>query len=423
MNTDEPVHRVSLSGAVLASLLEHVSSGHGDSDGILFGSLVRQQITSLEDNVEEQSVREERTAVVTGLCSTGRPMSFFDGTGALDHARLAQILAARSQGASGCGDPPIGWFAQRRNTPLRPSMRESSVCAHFRALSSPQPQPQHQHQHQQSQPPHQQQQHQLSEHQQLQQQQPQHQSQSQPQQQEQQEQQQEQQQELLSRPMGVPASSPFLFLLVSGSMDPARATHTYEYKAFQYHPRAWGFSLEPRDVSVVNIGPAFRGQYESFAPTAPFPLLPRPPAVSADVDIPDGRHASASSADVHGEGGAPDAGRPGMGRAGGGRGRSSGGAIHHAPEREPDGSERDPGGAGESAGGSRVATLRSLVGREGQRPLVHLERLYSQMLAELDSLAKDVGESSLALRRQAELNVRLQATIAQGEYSNARDLI
>jgi len=75
---------------------------------------------------------------------------------------------------------------------------------------------------------------------------------------------------------------PHVCFFFSQNLSPNATTHTHEYRAFQYRLKAaasgrgGGCWFEPRTVHIVNIGPAFRGSYDSFAPVAPFPWFSRP---------------------------------------------------------------------------------------------------------------------------------------------------
>ncbi|KAK4744256.1 hypothetical protein SAY87_010568 [Trapa incisa] len=110
----------------------------------------------------------------------------------------------------------IGWFSGRRRSRLQPSMREFAVTASISADP------------------------------------------------------------MLSFPVLSAASwrfSPRVFFIFSTPPAVGQGTtiHTHEYRAYQYHPARETF--EPKSVSVVNIGPGFRGHYGNFIPKSPFPLL------------------------------------------------------------------------------------------------------------------------------------------------------
>ena len=93
----------------------------------------------------------------------------------------------------------IGWFSGRRRSPLRPSLREFSVTACLSTKAQ------------------------------------------------------------FSFPIENSLSNfrPSLFLLFASPLSD-QAIHTHEYKAYQYHPSS---VFEPKSIDIVNIGPAFRGQF------------------------------------------------------------------------------------------------------------------------------------------------------------------
>lgn len=262
---DTPVERVAVSGAALAALLQAVNSSSGDCDGVLFGHVERNTTSTMVDEDVGPQTSHDISAVVTGHFCSGGVTSFYDATGNIDVVKFAQMIGERE--ARG-GDPPIGWFVGRRGSSMRPSMREFTVTANLRstqfrvpaedaaAVSSED----------------------LRDHGKV---------------------------KPDSRPLssssdaavlgegnglsskhggavskliGIPASSPFIFFLFTESTD-ANSIHTHEYRAYQYRTKLSGAGcFESRSVRIVNIGPALvnRGLYDSFAPAAPFPWFLKP---------------------------------------------------------------------------------------------------------------------------------------------------
>ncbi|KAG8377075.1 hypothetical protein BUALT_Bualt09G0130700 [Buddleja alternifolia] len=104
----------------------------------------------------------------------------------------------------------LGWFSARRKTPLRPSLKDSTTTLSLSSSPSLTFTPQN---------------------------------------------------STLSLP-------PCLFLLVTTPFQD-QLIHTHEYKAFQYR----GIAFESKSLTIVNIGPSFRSQYESFTPNVPFPMM------------------------------------------------------------------------------------------------------------------------------------------------------
>ncbi|CAA0836254.1 Unknown protein [Striga hermonthica] len=59
--------------------------------------------------------------------------------------------------------------------------------------------------------------------------------------------------------------APSLFLLITTPFQD-QLIHTHEYRAFQYK----GGTFEPKTLQIVNLGPSFRSQYDSFSPSAAY---------------------------------------------------------------------------------------------------------------------------------------------------------
>ncbi|KAJ0975537.1 hypothetical protein J5N97_017502 [Dioscorea zingiberensis] len=109
------------------------------------------------------------------------------------------------------GSHLIGWFSARRRSPLRPSMRERAVSlSMFKTVIQDST-------------------------------------------------------DLHPRP------SVFLLLSSSASANQALHAHVEYWQAFVIRP---GGALEPRSVSIINVGPAFRGQYGAYIPESPLPWIP-----------------------------------------------------------------------------------------------------------------------------------------------------
>ncbi|KAK6118243.1 hypothetical protein DH2020_048029 [Rehmannia glutinosa] len=104
----------------------------------------------------------------------------------------------------------LGWFSSRRKTPLRPSLKDSTTTISLSKTQS-----------------------------------------------------------LAFTPQNTNLSlPPSLFLLVTTPFQD-QLIHTHEYKGFQY----MGHAFEPKSLIIVNIGPSFRSQYDSFSPSVQFPLM------------------------------------------------------------------------------------------------------------------------------------------------------
>lgn len=78
------------------------------------------------------------------------------------------------------------------------------------------------------------------------------------------------------------SNTPCVFLLLSSSLSPNRAVHTYDYRAFLLSPGV-NPVLEPVSLRVLNVGPSSSGgQYDSFS--ANLSALPSVPCVIRGVD-------------------------------------------------------------------------------------------------------------------------------------------
>lgn len=363
---DTPVERVAISGAALAALMQAVNSSLGDCDGVLFGHVKRNTTSTMVDEDVGSQTSHDSTAVVTGHFCSGRVTSFYDATGHIDVAKFAQMVGERE---SRGGDSPIGWFVGRRGSVMRPSMREFTVTANLRTTQFSAPEveaagaddlsdgkvkdfgngllgegnalsskevlvarkiPSHG--------------------------------------------------DAASKLIGIPSSSPCIFFLFTESSD-ANSIHTHGYRAFQYRTKLSGAGcFETRSVNIVNIGPAFRGLYDSFAPVAPFPWFLKPSALD-------------------GEGSDEGLRRLSM-------------VAHNATVRM-DG----PPGADQAlldmySQDFSVGRLHSLISTEEQGGSVReLEALYRTMLRKLDVLAKQVCEGNEVIFEQELANSKLKMAL------------
>lgn len=308
INPNEPLSRCTISGATLASLMENLAAGQQDCDGLLFGSVTRRSATVLQDEGEEAQLREEVTANVQGFSAFSRSFSFYDTTGAVNPESVLNSVQSRSDD----GEPFIGWFVHRRNTPLRPSMREKAVTCSLRALQTSLPAS-----------------HQLHD--------------------------------------AIRSGSPLLLLILSGSIEPSLAIHSYQYKAYQYVTQTERAYFEPRSLVIVNIGPEYRGQYDSFAPVSSLPEVPFPEYLLGRVS------AVGLSPPVA---------------------RKSG--VATAIQLDDQSAES----LSRYAEAYKLSDLCTLVGPDSNSQAIHLECLYEGILKKLSSITTAVSESSSALQKQ-----------------------
>lgn len=439
---DQAVHRVAVSSPILAHILQDFGASHGDCDGVLFGHMDKTISPKLEDDDKQSGLQEELTAIITGFHCSGSLFSFYDASGRIDPAKLSRLVGDRE---SRGGDPVIGWFCGRRNTPMRPSLREAAVTRYFRLshsvfscnhegsanpsglrgskteapyptdgssvvgktplLKSGASSPVHSMKipsHMPGSPS----------------------------------------QGGMASPIdvdtptsdvgikskprlltdgshggpfsmsgdsslvdvknppnsniksknnqavalqgspllgtlsvGVPPSSPCVFMLLTDS-GADQAVHTHDYRAYQYHFGSQMF--EPRTVKIVNIGPAFRMQYDSFSPVVAFPLL-------------------LSTTEGEGELNSSSTGL-----------RTKRRESHEGSRRTRAALPKEQALLDVFSEGYKVERLASLVEPDGMRQVPELEDLYSKMLLKLEILAKQVCDSSSALIQQEKVNAQMR---------------
>eukprot|EP00250_Pteridium_aquilinum_P007413 c17135_g1_i1 orf=431-1732(-) len=422
---DQAVHRVAVSGPILAHILQDFGASRGDCDGVLFGHLQKTISPKLEDDDEQSGMQEELTAIITGFFCSGSVFSFYNACGRIDPAKLLKLAGDRE---SRGGDPLIGWFSGRHNTPMRPSLRETAVTRYLRLfpsgfsvnkegsaspykadgggvaertllrsptgmLGSPVRATRSSSQMMES-PSHM----------------------------------QENQMHAVPLSGGkaspidldspssdigskmqakffdgqqsgsqgpsvldtlpssslkcacVPPSSPCLFMLLTES-GAGHAVHTHDYKVYQYHSISQTF--EPRAMKIVNIGPAFRVQYDSFSPVAAFPLL-----LSTGEEESESNSSSSTGLNAKRR------------------------ELHQGSRRMRVSLPKEQALLDVYSEGYKVERLASLADPDGLRQVPELEDLYSKMLLKLEILAKQVCESSAALIQQENANkqLRLNAT-------------
>ncbi|RWR81280.1 BRCA1-A complex subunit Abraxas [Cinnamomum micranthum f. kanehirae] len=217
MEDDAPFEKIAISGPTLASLIQRSISSPCDIDGLLFGHVTRVTHSSLSDDSPSPSSSELLIPTITSLISSSHTLSFYDPLGRLHLPSLRRLLPPTTAPCTKL----LGFFIARRNTPLRPSMREFALS---RSLLS---------------------------------------------------------QTLTLDPKDPlfsllsPSSPPSVFLLLSSSPS-SLSFHTHEYRAFQLRRISGDPALEPRSLDVINIGPAFHSQYSAFSANSPFPWLPVP---------------------------------------------------------------------------------------------------------------------------------------------------
>jgi len=123
---------VVIGGVTMASLLSQMSSKGSDMEGFLLGTVTLQTSTVLDDSNQAEKQKAKTLIAIQGFRFTGIPFpsSFYDANGAINSANVFKTV-------QGIDNKVVGWFRFRRNTPLRPSLREISVHSQLESLFSP----------------------------------------------------------------------------------------------------------------------------------------------------------------------------------------------------------------------------------------------------------------------------------------------
>ncbi|XP_022765852.1 uncharacterized protein LOC111310671 [Durio zibethinus] len=203
---DLVLQKIAISGPTMASMIQCLSSSPADVDGLLFGHVTYIAPSTLSDDYAQTSPDSQLVATISSFLSFPSLLSFYDSLGRVDSSRLFPTHLNHN--------PLIGWFSSRRKTPLRPSMRESSVARSLSSLPN------------------------------------------------------------LSLPIQNAdfnsLFAPCIFLLFTTPLQD-QFIQTNQYRAFQFQSSKLCFN--PVSIDIVNIGPAFRGHYGSFSPTSALPFL------------------------------------------------------------------------------------------------------------------------------------------------------
>ncbi|XP_042406818.1 uncharacterized protein LOC121996776 [Zingiber officinale] len=309
--------QISISGPALASIIQRFASAPADIDGLLFGHVTRLPPPDpLDDYDIGSSASPEDSdgtsncplaATVTGHLFLPSPFSFYDALGRIHLSSIQSVLASSVHPDASC----LGWFSGRRQSPLRLSMRERAVSfSMFKTLSS------------------------------------------------------------IDVAQGVPPTGsslgcrdvlhrPSIFLLLSSSASGNQAVHTHEYRAFVFRPSAGKGVLEPTSMKIVNLGPLFRAQYNSFSAQSGLPWMPCHPRGSNEAN------------------------------------KLEGESLNQLRQLAREQQQLD-----DSTGGFEVDRLGRLVGSVATEYTSELEDLYEKMMLKLESLAKVVDESSAKILEQ-----------------------
>ncbi|KAL7136119.1 hypothetical protein ABFS83_10G008300 [Erythranthe nasuta] len=159
---------------------------------------------------------------------------------------------------------------------------------------------------------------------------------------------------------------PSLFLLITTPFQD-QLIHTHEYKAFQCK----GNAFDPKSITIVNIGPSFRSQYDSFSPNVQFPMM--------DCEL---RGSNAMIEDSRGE------------------------SLADGKRNLKDQKQLDT-----FSDGFEIKRLGKLMGSEAAYT-DELEDLYDKMLAKFDGLSKLVEQTNAKVLEQENRNMKLRYRVA-----------
>ncbi|KAI5663200.1 hypothetical protein M9H77_22523 [Catharanthus roseus] len=307
---DVPITKIQISGPTLASLLHRFSSSSGSVHGLLFGHVRVSTPSALSDDPASASTSNSTSE----LSSSAADGPFFTAT-ITSFISLPSHLPLPLQPLP---NPPssslLGWFSGRRRTPLRFSLNESTTTHRLSSSTAFSICPQNSN----------------------------------------------------GRNLSLP---PSLFLLLTTPLYD-QLIHTLEYKAFQY--RISTESFEARSLNIINIGPSFRSQYESFSPNSLFPLMP------CELR---GSIAMAEDEDV----------------------------LNSGASKKELKDQKEMNMCGE---GFEIARFSKLMGSDAANYTAELENLYDQMIAKLEGLVSSVEISSAKVLEQENHNMKLRLKVA-----------
>lgn len=199
------LQKIAISGPTLASMIQRCSSSPGDVDGFLYGHVTQITPSNLSDDSSDESASQLIATITSFLCP-GFNFSFYDSAGRVNLLRVPHHQQHL-----------IGWFSARRQSPLRPSMREFSVTNSLTKIPK-----------------------------------------------------------LQFSVSNLQSSAtnqnltPCIFILFTTPLTD-QLIHTHQYRAYQFNISSKSF--QPKSIDIVNIGPAFRGHYSNFTPNCALPLL------------------------------------------------------------------------------------------------------------------------------------------------------
>eukprot|EP01095_Lingulamoeba_sp_RSL-Kostka_P008721 TRINITY_DN295_c1_g2_i1.p1 TRINITY_DN295_c1_g2~~TRINITY_DN295_c1_g2_i1.p1 ORF type:complete len:297 (-),score=54.87 TRINITY_DN295_c1_g2_i1:60-950(-) len=111
---------ISTAGITLSGLLHEMSIFPGEIEGLLFGNITSRKTNNMSD-FGNSSLQIEYTYYITDFDFIGTTGSFYDPkTGIINKNKLKEVQSNHAH-------QMLGWFRFRRNTMLKPSLREMSI--------------------------------------------------------------------------------------------------------------------------------------------------------------------------------------------------------------------------------------------------------------------------------------------------------
>eukprot|EP01090_Pellita_catalonica_P008892 TRINITY_DN19958_c0_g1_i1.p1 TRINITY_DN19958_c0_g1~~TRINITY_DN19958_c0_g1_i1.p1 ORF type:complete len:261 (+),score=29.25 TRINITY_DN19958_c0_g1_i1:98-784(+) len=99
-------------------------------EGFLFGTISQEEVKTFADR-GAQGTKNKVSVAIQGFLPCGKPLSFYDHYGELSKEKYKAFVSQNNNRSV------LGWFKFRRNSPLRPSLREMEVHNQLQKAISP----------------------------------------------------------------------------------------------------------------------------------------------------------------------------------------------------------------------------------------------------------------------------------------------
>jgi len=183
----------------LCSLLQQIATSSSDMEGLILGNITSYKVKTVHDsNTIAESESNKFILGIQGFKITGDTCSFYDPQGNLSQS-VKQYLERADQ-------LPIGWFRYRKNSVLRPSIRELAVHSNISTQIS-----------------------------------------------------------AIYRNKGILSDAPCLFGLFTFSCPKFREVQSYDYRFFNVD----SVSVSSLDIEITNLVNSSQSEYSNFIPVSP----------------------------------------------------------------------------------------------------------------------------------------------------------